>query len=176
MSRLFSTRAWLLRRRKSLAPRAGRVARSGFSRRASAFGRPGAASAKKTSSKPSTGAGRAARPQRAGARPPFFAAPGFSFVDFSCLCFEHFDERFLGNVDRPERFHPFFALFLLFQQLPFARDVAAVTLRRHVLAQGADRFSRDDFPANRRLDGHLILLSGDDLLQLRRQRAPAALA
>jgi len=44
-----------------------------------------------------------------------------------------------------------FCLPFAFQQLAFARDVAAVTFCRHILAEGADGFARDNFSADGRL-------------------------
>src|SRR5690606_831960 len=48
--------------------------------------------------------------------------------------------------------HPRLALLLLFQQLLLAADVAAIALRRHVLAQRSDRLAGDHLAADRRLD------------------------
>src|SRR5262249_1675863 len=57
--------------------------------------------------------------------------------------FEHGQEGFLRNLDAPNFLHPLLAFFLLLEQLSFARDVAAVTLRNHVLAQSLHRLARN---------------------------------
>src|SRR4051794_7399419 len=72
---------------------------------------------------------------------------------------------FLGNVDFTYLFHPLLPLFLLLEQLPLSRDVAAVALRGHVFAHGPDRFTADDLRTNRGLDGHFVLLSRDEFFQ-----------
>src|SRR3546814_15448828 len=51
--------------------------------------------------------------------------------------------------------HALLAGLLLFQQLPLAGDIAAVALRRHVLAQGGDGLARDHLAADGSLDGDL---------------------
>src|SRR5271169_2467160 len=56
------------------------------------------------------------------------------------------EERLLRNFHAADGFHAFFAGFLLLEQLAFARDVAAVALRQHVLAQCLDRLARDIAP------------------------------
>ena len=43
------------------------------------------------------------------------------------------EKGFLRNLDTADRLHPFLARFLLFQQLAFTRNVAAVAFRQHVL-------------------------------------------
>ena len=53
-------------------------------------------------------------------------------------------ECFLRDLDLPDLLHPLLAFFLLLEQLALAGDVAAVTLREHVLAHRLDRFARDD--------------------------------
>src|SRR5882672_8178820 len=88
-------------------------------------------------STPAAGAGAGADPDGWEDAPPLGFESRFSFFAISRL--EHFDERFLGNVDCSKRFHAFFAFFLFLEQFPFACDVAAVTFRGHVLAEGADR-------------------------------------
>src|SRR6185503_4935506 len=86
-----------------------------------------------------------------------------------------FDERFLRDVHAAHRLHALLALFLLLEQLAFAGDVAAITLRGHVLAKRADRFASDDLAADGGLDGHLVLLARDDLLEFGGQRPSPAL-
>src|ERR1039458_7588691 len=57
---------------------------------------------------------------------------------------ENREECFLRNVDTAHALHAFLSLFLLFEEFAFARDVAAIAFRDHVLADGADRLARDD--------------------------------
>src|SRR5262245_43847577 len=84
------------------------------------------------------------------------------------------EKRFLRNLHLADLLHPLLALFLLLEQLALARDVAAVTLGEHVLAQRLDRLAGDDPAADRRLDRDLEHLPRDQLAHLRGQR-PAAL-
>jgi hypothetical protein len=88
------------------------------------------------------------------------------------------DEGGLGDVDLAELAHPLFAFFLLFEQLSFARHVAAVAFSEDVLAQRLDRLARDDAAADRRLDRDLEELARDQILQPLAQRpaAPVGLA
>src|SRR2546426_536584 len=76
------------------------------------------------------------------------------------------EERFLRDLDRSHLLHPLLALALLLQELAFARDVAAVALGGHVLAQRADRLARDHLGPDGRLNHHLEQLSRDQVLQL----------
>src|SRR5699024_4284895 len=55
------------------------------------------------------------------------------------------------------------ALLLLLEELALSADVAAVALRQHVLADGADRLAGDDARSDRRLDRNLVLLSRNEL-------------
>src|ERR1017187_8014550 len=48
---------------------------------------------------------------------------------------QHGKEGLLRDLDAPQLFHALLALFLLLEELLLARDVPAVTLREHVLAQ-----------------------------------------
>src|SRR5579875_2877128 len=92
----------------------------------------------------------------------------------SLLDFQDREKRLLGNFDLAQALHPLLAFLLLFEQLAFAGDVAAVALGQHVLAQRAHGLARDHLAADGGLDGHLEHLPRDELLHLRRQR-PAAL-
>ena len=49
----------------------------------------------------------------------------------------------------------FLPSFCFFKQLLFARDVAAVALREHILAHGLDCLARDDLAADTGLHRHL---------------------
>src|SRR5687767_3491453 len=51
---------------------------------------------------------------------------------------QHRQEGFLRDFDGADLLHALFSFFLLFEQLALARDVAAVALRQHVLAQRLD--------------------------------------
>src|SRR5262245_35759756 len=62
------------------------------------------------------------------------------------------DEGFLRDLDLAEAPHLLLSRFLLVEQLALAGDVAAIAFGRHVLAQSADRLSRDHLAADRRLD------------------------
>src|SRR3954451_22633387 len=84
---------------------------------------------------------------------------------------EHGEERLLGYLYATDLLHPPLALLLPLQQLALARDVAAVALGGHVLAVGLDGLAGDDVGADRRLDGHVVLLAGDPLAQALHQRA-----
>src|SRR5215471_14618514 len=64
------------------------------------------------------------------------------------LNFQGSKKRLLGNLHLADLFHALFTLFLLLQKLPFARYIAAVTLRCHVFAQRLDRFARNYATAN----------------------------
>src|SRR5437660_7288431 len=75
-------------------------------------------------------------------------------------------KRFLRNLDRAHLLHPLLPLFLLLEQLALAGHVAAVALRRDVLAQRADRLPCDHFRADRGLDHDLEQLPRDQLAQL----------
>src|SRR5262245_14752323 len=76
------------------------------------------------------------------------------------------EKRFLQDLDAAYLLHALFALFLFFEKLALAADVAAVALGRDVFAHRAHRFARDDARAEGRLDGDLVLLARDDLLEL----------
>src|SRR3974390_410816 len=69
--------------------------------------------------------------------------------------FQRGDKSFLRDLDLAELAHLLFALFLLFEELALAGNVAAVAFRRHVLAQRLDGLARDDFAADRGLHGNL---------------------
>ena len=72
----------------------------------------------------------------------------------------------LGQGDAAQLAHLLFALFLLFQQLFLAGDVAAVALGQHVLAHGLDRLTGDDLAADGRLNGDLEEVARDVVPQL----------
>ena len=62
--------------------------------------------------------------------------------------------------------HPLLALLLFLEELALAGDVAAVALRRHVLADLAHCLAGDDFRADGCLDGNVELLARNEFLEL----------
>src|SRR6184192_4553060 len=60
-------------------------------------------------------------------------------------------KRFLRDLHRAHLLHALLSLFLLLEQLALARHVAAVALRRDVLAQRADRLPGDHLRPDRGL-------------------------
>src|SRR5687767_4381514 len=74
---------------------------------------------------------------------------------------QHRQERLLRNLHRADLLHAFLAFFLLVEELALARDVAAVALGQHVLAQRLHVLARDDMPADRRLHRHVEHLPRD---------------
>src|SRR6185295_7390303 len=75
-------------------------------------------------------------------------------------------ERLLRNLYCADLLHPLLSFLLLFEKLALARDVAAVALRKHVLAKRLYRRTRDDLVADRGLDGNFEQLARDQVLQL----------
>jgi len=59
-----------------------------------------------------------------------------------------------GMFTEPNDFIRFFPSFCFSRSFAFARNIAPVTLRRHILAQRPHRFARNDFAADRGLNGH----------------------
>src|SRR5688572_6650870 len=86
---------------------------------------------------------------------------------------QHRQERLLGDLDASHALHALLAFLLLLEQLSLARDVAAVTLGEHILAQRLHRLAGDDPAADRRLYRHLEHLPGNQLAHLRGERTPA---
>src|SRR5664280_996656 len=76
------------------------------------------------------------------------------------------DEGFLGHFHTTDVLHLLLALFLLLEELPLAGDVAAVTLRQDILPPRLDRLACEDPASDRRLDGYVEHLAGDQLAQL----------
>src|SRR4029450_8580023 len=62
---------------------------------------------------------------------------------------EHGEERLLRHLDASDLLHPLLPFLLLLEELPLARDVAAIALREHVLALRLDRLAGDDPGADR---------------------------
>src|SRR5699024_1360507 len=70
------------------------------------------------------------------------------------------------HVDPADGLHALLALLLLLEELAFTADVAAVALGEHVLADRADGLAGDHAGTDRGLDGHLELLTRDEVLEL----------
>src|SRR6266496_3403276 len=79
----------------------------------------------------------------------------------SLIYLQHGQKSFLRNLDPADFLHPLLTFFLLLEQFAFARDVATVAFRDHVLAHRLNCFARDDFIADGRLDRDLKQLSRD---------------
>ena len=75
----------------------------------------------------------------------------------------------------PTCFIRFLPSFCFSKKLPFSRDIAAVALGRHVLAEGRNALAGDHPAADRRLDRHLELMALDFALELFDQLATAAI-
>ena len=79
----------------------------------------------------------------------------------------------MGDLHRADVLHAvLLALLLLLQQLPFARDVAAVALGQNVLALGLDRLAGNHTGADGSLDWHVEELAGNDASQSLDEGAP----
>src|SRR4029077_1790731 len=76
------------------------------------------------------------------------------------------EEGLLRDLYRSHHLHALLAFLLLLEQLPLAGDVAAVTLREHVLALRLHGLARDDLSADRRLDAHVEHLLRNESAQL----------
>src|SRR5690606_24099218 len=91
------------------------------------------------------------------------------------LAAEGREEGALRDLHVAHVLHPLLALLLLLEQLALARDVAAVALGGHVLAERLDRLARDHPPADRGLDRHVEHVARDLLAQPLAHVAPALL-
>src|SRR6185437_7714021 len=76
---------------------------------------------------------------------------------------QHCQKGFLRYLDATDLLHALLAFLLFLQQFFLTRDVAAVALGQHVLAQRLHRRTRDNLPADRGLDSHIEHLSRDQL-------------
>ena len=74
-------------------------------------------------------------------------------------------ERLLGHFDRSDLLHALLSFFLFFEQFALARDIAAVALCRHVLADSLDGLASDDLGSDSRLHGDVELLAWYQFLQ-----------
>src|SRR5579871_4580907 len=82
-------------------------------------------------------------------------------------------ESLLRDIDLANSLHALLALFLLFEQLALAGNIAAITLCQDVFAQCADTLSGDNLGADRGLNRHFKLLPRDEFAHLRNQRFAA---
>src|SRR5260221_10905424 len=87
---------------------------------------------------------------------------------------EQGQESLLRNLDAPDLFHPLLAFLLLLEQLPFSRNIAAITFGGYVLAQRLDGLARDNLGADAGLNRYFEHLARDQLAHLFAQR-PASL-
>ena len=78
---------------------------------------------------------------------------------------EDCEEGFLGYLYGANLLHALLALLLLLQELALTRDVTAVALGCHVLADGFDGLAGNDFRADGGLDGDVELLARDELFE-----------
>ena len=76
--------------------------------------------------------------------------------------FQNLDKCLLRDIDASDLLHALLALFLFFEEFALARDIAAVAFRKNILPQRPDRFTGDDFAADRRLHRHLELMLRDE--------------
>src|SRR5687768_5854182 len=93
------------------------------------------------------------------------SATSSRFRSRSLIDLEHREEGLLGHLDAADLLHALLALLLLFEQFALARDVAAVELRRDVLAQRLDGLAREDACADGGLDRDVEELARNRLLE-----------
>ena len=79
---------------------------------------------------------------------------------------EYSQEGFLRNFHVPDLPHSFLALFLFLEKLAFTGDIATVTLGSNVFPDCLHCFAGNDLCADCRLYCHIILLAGDEFLEL----------
>src|SRR5215472_12626983 len=89
-----------------------------------------------------------------------------AFSAISALQGQDGHEGLLGDLHIADPLETLLARLLLLQELALARDVAAVALGDHVLAERRHRLAGDDLAADRRLDRHLEHLPRDQALEL----------
>src|SRR5579862_12886 len=97
---------------------------------------------------------------------------GFSLL---ALDLQDGEERLLRDLDASHLLHPLLAGFLLFEELPLSRDVAAIALGEHVLAQGLDVLARHHVGSDRRLHRHVEHLARNELAHARGEVSAAVL-
>src|SRR5512145_359926 len=78
---------------------------------------------------------------------------------------ENRQKRALWNAYGTDHLHALLAGFLLFQELSFAGNVAAVAFGRDIFTEGADGAAGDDFSADGALNGDFIHLAGNFVLE-----------
>src|SRR5712692_7617846 len=87
----------------------------------------------------------------------------------SLIHFQHRQKSFLRNLYATDFLHALLAFLLFLEQLAFARDVAAIALRDHVLAHRLHCLARNYFSADGRLDWYFKKLARDQVFHLCRQ-------
>src|SRR4029078_3197843 len=85
-------------------------------------------------------------------------------------------ERLLRDFHGADLLHALLARLLFLQQLPFARDIAAIALRQHVLAQRLYRLARDDMRTDDTLHRHVEHLARNQPAHARGKVRAAILA
>src|SRR6185295_4230804 len=78
--------------------------------------------------------------------------------------FQDGEEGLLRHFHAPHGFHALLSFLLLFKELAFPRNIAAITFRKDVLLHGSNRLTRDDLAPDCRLNGNLINLSWNEFL------------
>src|SRR5689334_14358941 len=71
------------------------------------------------------------------------------FLRLRLTDFQDGEECLLRNIDLTHTLHPALAFLLLLQEFPFARDIAAVALRKHIFPHGRDGLAGDDLVPDR---------------------------
>lgn len=71
----------------------------------------------------------------------------------------------MRNFDCPDALHALLSLFLFFEQLALAGDVAAVTFGENVFSDRLDRAAADNLSSDSALDGDVELLPRDKILE-----------
>src|SRR3989454_12214602 len=79
--------------------------------------------------------------------------------------FQNCEKGFLRDIDLADALHALLAFFLFFEELAFARDVAAVAFGENVFANRRHRFARNHAAANRGLDRHFKQLPWNQFSQ-----------
>ena len=78
---------------------------------------------------------------------------------------QHGEEGRLRHLDIADLAHTLFTALLFFEQFALAGDVAAVALRRHILAHRLHRLAGNDLGPDGRLYRNVELLARDQLLE-----------
>ena len=95
------------------------------------------------------------------------------FVGGAAGDFQYGEESFLRDIHAADALHALFAFFLAFEELAFARDVAAVAFGENIFAQSADGFACDDAAADGGLNRDFELLARNQFAKTRGEFAAA---